>query len=103
MKPFRRCGSKFILTNRKMLYVASFIVNTSLQIVLLNILVKHQSHSDATLTSCTLFVTSSFKIFYDYMYNFRICLSYLQVSHWSSQNLLPLIVMDKKDMIVTFR
>ena len=80
MKPFRHCGSKFLLTNRKMLYAASFIVNTILQIVLLNILVKYQSHSNATLTRCTLFVISSFKIFYDYMYNFRICLSYSPVT-----------------------
>ena len=39
MKPFRHCGSRFLLANRRMSYVASFITNTILQIVLLNILV----------------------------------------------------------------
>ena len=102
MKPFRHCGSKFLLTNRKMLYAASFIVNTILQIVLLNILVKHQSHSNATLTRCTLFVISSFKYFMiTCIISEFVCPT--RQSLWSSQNLLPLTVMDKKDMIVTFR
>lgn len=39
MKPFRHFGSKFLLANRRMSYAASYIANTILQIVLLNILV----------------------------------------------------------------
>ena len=37
MKPFRHCGSKFLLANRRMSYTASYIANTILQVVLLNI------------------------------------------------------------------